>query len=259
MSNEILLEKSGSVATITLNRPQVMNAFSLPMADQLRQSLNQLAEDDGGRVVILRGAGQAFSAGGDIKQMSEVKDLPQFFDQISQKIHEAVLIIRRMPQTVIAVCNGPVSGVSFGLAVACDLRIASSEATFHAGTTALGLAPNGSLSYFLPRLIGRGRATQMILTAEKISAMEAHAIGLVNEVAASEDLDKMVHRWVEKLKGKAPLAHKKAKELFLERDHDLADHLDRERHAISETAGSADFREGIRAFLEKRSPQFHGK
>jgi len=259
VSDPIIVETKGSIGIITLNRPEVMNAFSLPMADQLGEALTKFANDTTIRLVFIRGNGRAFSAGGDIKLMSETKDLPQFFDQISRKVHDAVLAIRQMPQPVVAVCNGPVSGVAFGLIVACDLRIASSEATFHAGTTSLGLAPNGSLTYFLPRLIGRGRATRMILTAEKIAAETAFKWGLVDEVSSSEQLENTIAEWENKLSQKAPLAHKKLKELFFAADNDLPAHLDRERKAISESAGTKDFKEGITAFLEKRKPNFKGQ
>ncbi len=259
MSEEVLLKKEGGIVTIALNRPEVMNAFSLSMATQLKKKLGSLQGEKDLRVVVIQGTGRAFSAGGDIKQMAQTKDFPRFFDQISQEVHEAVLTIRKLPQAVIALCNGPVSGVAFGLVTACDLRIASTEATFNAGTTGLGLAPNGGLTYFLPRLIGQGRATQMLLTAEKISAQIALEWGLVNDLAAPEQLPGKIEGWTEKLATKAPFAHKKVKELFTPDEDGLAAHLDRERRAISTSADTQDFKEGVAAFLEKRPPQFHGK
>lgn len=258
MSNEILCKETKGIAEITLNRPKTLNAFSLTMAEQLNSTLIRLVALKNIRIILIRGSGRAFSAGGDIKVMSQCEDLPKFFDEISAEIHRAVLAIRGLPATVIAVCNGPVSGVAFGLAAACDLRIASTEATFHAGTTALGLAPNGSLSYFLPRLIGWGRAAWMLLTAEKISAQTAFEWGLVNEIATPEKLQERVEGWSQKLLAKAPFAQRKIKELFGSHDHDLAAHLDRERAAISASAGTNDFKEGIAAFLAKRTPKFDG-
>lgn len=258
MDKEVLLKKTGRIARITLNRPKRLNAFTLTMAESLKAVLEKLQNDTELRVILLQGEGRAFSAGGDIQLMSETKNLPEFFDQISQSLHQAVLLIRRLPLPVIAVCNGPVSGVAFGLVVACDLRLASEAATFHAGTTRLGLAPNGSLTYYLPRLIGRGRALQMLTTANKISAREAYEWGLVSEVATPEELESLAITWAETLSEQPPVAIRKVKELCWAQDVELATQLDREREAISASAATEDFQEGIAAFLEKRNAVFKG-
>ncbi len=259
MSQSIVVEEQNSVAQVLLNRPDRLNAFSLGMAEDFWNALRKLASRKDIRLVVLRGAGRAFSAGGDIKAMHETEDLPAFFWDISQAIHEAVLTMRRMPQPVIAACNGPVSGVAFGIVSACDLRVASTTATFHAGTTRLGLAPNGGLTYFLPRLIGRGIAEKLILTGEKVSAEQALQWGLVNKVATPDDFDAAVEEMTQALLTRAPFSQEKFKWLLRSDDRDLAEHLDREQDAISQSASTEDFREGIRAFVEKRKPHFSGK
>jgi len=258
MNQHLSVDRDGSVAQLCLNRPDVLNAFNLEMAADFLAALQEISKDDTLRVVCLTGAGRAFSAGGDIKAMAALDDHPAFFREISQLIHDAVLLIRQMAQPVLAVCPGPVSGVAFGLVTSCDLRIVSDTTTFHAGTTALGLAPNGGLTYFLPRLIGRGRAEQLILTAAKIDARQALEWGLVDAVVPADALEAEVKTWCERLVKKAPAALHKFKTLLAADDHALAAQLDRERDAISASSGTADFREGIAAFLEKRPPKFQG-
>lgn len=259
MSEKVLLAQKGPIATITLNRPKILNSFDLQMAGELLERLHRLADNKKVRVVLIRGAGGAFSGGGDIKAMAKVADHPSFFRDISQKIHEAVLLIRQLSQPVIAVCSGPVSGVAFGLATACDLRIISDTTIFHAGTTGLSLAPNGGLTYFLPRLIGLGRAERVILTAEKVRPKQALEWGLADACVHLEDLDEEVDRWCKRLLKMAPLSQQKFKELLFAGNTDLAEYLDREQEAISTSSATKDFREGIEAFLEKREPRFGGK
>ena len=259
MSETVLVERTGSVAHVILNRPEVLNAFNLDMGERLHAAIKELASDPALRVLVLRGAGRAFCAGGDIKAMKAVADRPAFFQEISRLVHDSILMIRQMPATVMAALPGPTSGVAFGLVCSCDLRLASDTATFHAGTTRLGLTPNGGLTYFLPRLIGRGRASRLILTAEKIDAQQAQDWGLVDRVVPSDSLRKEISAWCERLTQAAPGALGSFKELIRADDSVLAAQLDREREAIRTSAGSADFNEGITAFLEKRTPHFTGK
>lgn len=259
MSESVLVGHEGAVLQVTLNRPQRANAFDLEMGQELLRVFDEVASDEAIRVVVLSGTGNVFSAGGDIKAMAELTDHPAFFREISELIHGVVLKIRQLSQPVLAVMPGPVSGVAFGLVSACDLRIASDNATFHAGTTSLGLAPNGGLTYFLPRLIGRGRAERLVLTAQKIDAHIAFEWGLIDAVTTASGLEAETESWCERLTQKAPLSQRQFKQLLYAQDADLSAHLDRERDAISASSNSADFREGMAAFLEKRAPEFTGR
>lgn len=259
MTTPVLVERDGPRVTIRLNRPEVLNAFNIPMAEQVLVALQNCKNYSGVRIVLLSGVGRAFCAGGDIKLIQQHNDPAAFYEQISQFVHDAILIIREMPQVVVAVVPGPVSGVAFGLCCSCDLRIASDKATFNAGTTRIGLAPNGGLTYFLPRLIGRGRAERLLMTGDKIDAQQALDWGLIDRMVAHESLEAEAMRWCHELEARPPAVHAKIKQLYWQMDQDLATHLDRERRAIAATAGTEDFREGTSAFLEKRAPLFTGK
>lgn len=259
MKGAVYLERRDATATIWLNRPEVLNAFTVEMSIQFAKIMRELSLDKGLRLVLLRGQGRAFSAGGDIKVMAQTDDVAAFYHQISQHVHDAILLMRQMMPLVMAVCNGPVSGIAFGIICACDMRLASDSATFHAGTTRLGLAPNGSLSYYLPQLIGRGRAERMMLTGHKIDAASAEEWGLVQRLAPHQDLEEAVQETIDQFLAGAPASQRMVKKLLTSGDADLAAHLIRERDAISETARSKDFREGLSAFLEKRKPQFKGQ
>ena len=259
MTDTVLVEREGQRVTLRFNRPEVMNAFNLPMAEQLLVALQDCKNDPSIRLVILSGVGKAFCAGGDIKLIAEHEDPCHFYDQISRFVHDAVLIIRSMAQLVVAVIPGPVSGVAFGLVSSCDLRIASDRATFNAGTTRLGLSPNGGLTYYLPRLIGRGRAEHLMMTGDKLDAQQALEWGLVDKLVDHNSLEAEALRWCHELAARPQAAQAKVKQLLWELDHDLEAHLDRERGAIAATAKTADFREGVEAFLEKRAPLFTGK
>jgi 2-(1,2-epoxy-1,2-dihydrophenyl)acetyl-CoA isomerase len=251
--NTLVCEIKDEVATLTLNNPAVLNAFDLEMARNLRDIFKDLEQEKKLRCIFLKGAGSAFSSGGNIKTMIECENLPRFFSDISMLIHETVLMIRRIALPVVAVTRGVVSGVAFGLFCSCDLRLASEEATFHAGTSRIGLAANGGLTYFLPRLIGRGRASQLVLTGGTVSAELALKWGLVNEVVPKKALQALQDKWMQHLLKIPAAAHMKFKELLYEGDGDLSEHLDRERKAISETAKTDDFKKAIEDFVTRKS------
>ena len=252
--------RQGPVLTLTLHDPATRNAFSLEMATDLLAKVKGVLHDQEIRCIILTGTPPAFSAGGNIKLMASSHQRGIFFLKISKVLHEVALLFRQTSKIVIAAVNGPVSGVAFGLILSADLRYALPQATFHAGTTLLGLAPNGSITYFLPRLIGMARATELLLTGKKVTAREAETLGLIHQVLPARSFLKDVHQKALELAAKAPLAQAKIKSLLATTwDYSPAQQMEAERQAIAWTSETKDFAEGLRAFLEKRTPQFSGK
>ena len=260
--NLILTEAKDKILKIILNDPKTRNAFSLDMAQELLKVVKQADKNPDIRCIILTGASPSFSAGGNIKLMAQTPrgKREKFFLDISKALHEVAMIFRQSHKIIIASINGPVSGVALGLALSSDLRLASSEATFNAGTTLIGLAPNGSSTYYLPRLIGMAKATEMLLTGKKVSAEEACSLGLINRVCTPDSLEKEAWDLATQISKGAPLAQAKIKQLLSTTwDKSLKNQLEDERQAIAWTSETDDFDEGIQAFLNKRSSQFQGK
>src|SRR3989338_1323860 len=257
----VLTETRDKILTLTLHDPATRNAFSLEMAQQLLRAVRKADKDPNIRCIILTGTDPAFSSGGNIKQMAAIKmgKRGRFFLKISEIIYAIVKIFRQTHKIVIAAINGPVSGIAFGLVLSTDIRFASTPATFHAGTTLLGLAPNGSATYFLPRLVGMTRAIEILLTGRKIPAKEAQAIGLIHQAFPHEKFLNETLSFAQKMAQGAPLAQTKIKELLLNSwNQNLKKQLEGERRAIAWTSETRDFDEGISAFLDKRPPCFRG-
>ncbi len=253
----IQIEYRGPTLWIYLNRPEVKNAFNLEMADGLLKAIRQGMKDPKVSAIALSGREGVFSAGGDIKRMSETRDLKKFFLRISRILHAAVLEIRQGSKPVLAAIPGYVGGVAFGMILGCDLRIASREAKFNAATIRLGLVANGGATWFLPRLVGSGHAAEILLLGEIVSAEEAHRIGLVNRVVFPDNLESETQRIAEKLAAGPSRALARLKIILNESPSaSLSAQLARERQAIAWSATTPDFREGIAAFLEKRPARF---
>src|SRR5438876_9137805 len=190
MYQTIILTTADSIATIKLNRPEKLNAFGGPMREEILDALEKIARDDDIRAVIVTGEGRAFSAGGDIqhlKQLRDNKDESGFRNILSygQKITRAM---RSLGKPVIAAVNGPCAGAGFSFALACDIRIASAKATFGPSFALIGLHPDWGGSWFLPKLIGSAKACELVFTGAMISAEDAERIGLVNWVVPDEQL-----------------------------------------------------------------------
>lgn len=253
----LFTEHRGPVFWITLNRPEVRNAFNLEMARDLLRAIREGMRDKKTAVIVLTGSGSVFSAGGDIKKMAETRDLKNFFLQISQILHAAVLEMTRGTKPVIAAIPGYVGGVAFGMVLGADLRIASTKAEFNAATIRLGLVANGGATWFLPRLVGLARASEILLLGEKIGAEEALKIGLINRVVEDDDLEKETQVVAERLVAGPRGALARLKSILnLSLTSTLSAQLQRERQAIAWSATTDDFQEGMRAFLEKRRPRF---
>ncbi|MBI2081998.1 MAG: enoyl-CoA hydratase/isomerase family protein [Deltaproteobacteria bacterium] len=254
----IILENRGPALWITLNRPEVKNAFSLEMATELLKAIRQGMKEKQTAVIVITGAGGSFSAGGDIKAMSQTKKLKDFFLKISKIIHAAVLEMRNGDKPVIAAIPGYVGGIAFGMVLGTDLRIASTEARFNAATIRLGLVANGGATWFLPRLIGLARASEILLLGDILSADDALKIGLINRVVSAAELETTVQSIAERLAAGPKKALGRLKKILQQGLHSpLPLQLERERQAIAWSSTTDDFQEGMRAFLQKRKPAFN--
>lgn len=254
---KLLVTRQGALTRITFNSPERRNAVDIEMCIQLRDAVLQAAADDS-RVVILTGAGsEAFCSGADLKAGANLDDVTTYLRTVT---NPTIRALREMPKPVIARVNGVAAGVGCNYALAADIRVAVETARFSQAFVKIGLAPDGGGTYFLPRLAGYARAFEMIATGEPIDASQALALGLVNRVVPAAQLDATVDDLAAKLAASPALAMAGIKRALAYGDtHTLADALDCEAVTQKECFESADFREGVRAFLEKRPPRFEGR
>ena len=255
----ILLETKERVAVITLNRPQALNALSIPMTDELVDCLTRLGTDLGVGAVVLTGSGRAFCAGGDIREMKASPEPEVFLKALALKLHNVISNIRRLPQPVIGAINGVAAGAGFPLAVSCDVLIAAQEARFNLAYVNIGLCPDGGSTYFIPRLLGPHRALYLAFTGEFLDAQQGLALGFLQQVVPGGELMKTALALAGKLASGPGMAMAVAKELV---NRSLGDTLEVqmefERQGIARCARSRDFREGLEAFFAKRPPAFRG-
>lgn len=257
--NTLLLEVADGIATVTLNRPEVLNAVNTEMREDFLSLMDRLFFDDAIRVVIFTGAGKAFSAGADISHF-EKEWHGSLFRAFSRKMAGFFDDLEALEKPVIAAINGAATGMGLDLALACDLRFASTEATMGFRQNAIGLIPSLGGCVRFARLIGIARAKELIFTGAMISAEEAERIGLVNRVYAPERLLPETRAFAETLLQRAPQALGLAKRLLntvVDMDHYSG--IIMEDLAQSILMQSEDHREGLRAFREKRKPQFKGR
>jgi 2-(1,2-epoxy-1,2-dihydrophenyl)acetyl-CoA isomerase len=262
MENEpLLVHREGPVVTLTLNRPEKLNALNEEMPERLRSALATAGHDPSVRAAVITGAGQAFCSGGDIDTMIDLKENHHSanFRQYLEGGHELVRQIRRLPKIVLASLNGPAIGAGMNLALACDLRIASDGASFAQEFVRLGLHPDWGGTFLLPRLIGMGRAMEMFTLGETVSVADAHRFGLVNFVVASDRLAAETASLALRLAEVPPIPVALLKQALYERlDTELDMMMEHEVHAQMKCFDSEDFREGLHAFREKRRPKFKG-
>lgn len=252
------VERRGPVLWIYFNRPEVKNALTLEMATEFLQAIRLAVKDREATVVVISGKGEALSAGGDIKKMSETKDLKGFFLKISKVIHAAVEEMRRSEKPFVAAVPGFVGGIAFGMVLGTDLRVASSKAQFCAATIRLGLVANGSSTWHLPRMIGLARASEILFLGDVISADEALRWGLINRVVPPELLEAEAQMIAIRLAASPRRALGRLKKILnVGLTSTLSPQLERERQAIAWSSTTEDFREGMTAFVEKRKPVFN--
>jgi 2-(1,2-epoxy-1,2-dihydrophenyl)acetyl-CoA isomerase len=252
MTSPLLVDRDGAIATLTLNRPESLNALDPAMIDALVKETASLAADRSVRCVVVRGAGSHFMAGGDIGHFATLLEATPV-----ERLHPAIETLHRMPQPVLASAHGAVAGFGLSLLCACDLAIAAESAYFTAAYRQLGLTPDGGLSYALPRLVGSRKAMEIVLLAERFDAREALRLGLVNRIVPDAELDTATAALARALARGPELATRNGKRLLRQSlSQPLSVQLEAESTSFGACAASEDFVEGVRAFLEKRVPQF---
>jgi enoyl-CoA hydratase/carnithine racemase len=262
--NTLSIAIDGEIGTLTLERPESLNAMSPEMIGELVLASGWLADSTRLRALIVTGSGRAFSAGGDVNWFrggldDPELDLPSDVRRGADVLHQAIVDFRRIPYPVIAAINGVAAGAGFSLALMCDLRIASAEATFVCAYGRIGASPDGGMTYFLPRVVGPARALELLLEDPLLSADQALELGLVSKVVAAEELNEAARAKAEFLAAKAPHYVRMAKQLVGQSlDNPLADHLQLERHGIANSMATEDLREGVTAFFEGREARFTG-
>ncbi len=258
------IEIEGPVGTLTLSRPDAMNAMSPEMIGELAVAAPWLADRAAIRALVVTGEGRAFSAGGDINWFRRgledpAADLVAEVRRGADVLHQAIVDFKRIPYPVIAAVNGPAAGAGFSLALMCDIRIASEAAFFVCAYGRIGASPDGGMTYFLPRVIGPAAAAELMLEDPDLTAADALARGLVSSVVAPDELLPAAAAKATELAARSPHYQRMVKSLVWESlDNSLADHLQLERHGIAESMGTADLRNGVATFLAGGQPTFSG-
>jgi 2-(1,2-epoxy-1,2-dihydrophenyl)acetyl-CoA isomerase len=270
----LILEKEGTVAIITLNRPDAGNSFDFRLMEEFDAAVRDVAEDKAVRAVIITGAGKYFSTGIDLnmftnpeKLVGDKEDEPIRAPAQDDKTYGrgtiigGLIRIRSMSKPVIAAINGPVTGAAFSMALGCDIRIASDRARFSMVFVKRGIVPDTGGSFTLPRLVGPARACELILTGDAINAAEADRIGLVNRVVPHDELMKAAKELAQRIAKNPPLAVAMAKaDLYKAMEEkDIIKQMKREEKSQEVLLNTEDFQESAAAFMEKREPVFKGK
>jgi enoyl-CoA hydratase/carnithine racemase len=260
---DLVYEKQGHVATITLSRPERLNAISAAMLDSLVWALEDADADNEIRVIVITGTGKAFCAGGDLRSMYEGGDRAAGHSKLTKKLvgfgKLVPTTLANLDKPVIAKVNGPALGWGFDLALLCDLRVSTRTAFFGASSVKRGIISDNAGTWILPRLVGWGKAAEILLLGRILTAEQALDMGLINKVTEPEELDEEVLSWVNELSSNAPIAVQSNKRLMrLGLQESLEAHMDHLVYQLQALTKTEDAREGISAFFEKRSPTFEG-
>ena len=262
----ILFEVGDGVATITLNRPDKLNSFTVDMLVAFRDALESAARDDAVRAVLLTGAGRGFCAGQDLQDRAVSVDgsgsaaLPDLSESLENRYNPIIRLITSMPKPVVCAVNGVAAGAGANLAIACDIVIAAKSAKFIEVFSNLGLIPDAGGTWFLPRLVGRSRAMGLALLAHRLSAQEAAEWGLIWAAVDDDQLMEQAAAAAARLAAGPTRGYGLIKQALLaSAANSLDQQLDLERDLQGEAGRSADYAEGVRAFFDKRTPEFEGR
>ena len=263
MSDVLLYDVSGGIATITLNRPDSLNALNEEISLALQKAIADAAGDREVRCVVITGAGRAFTSGADLSDVDSLSEggaKPDLGELLRQRYNPVILPIVQMEKPVVASLNGVAAGAGASLALACDFRIASDKARLFQAFIKVGLAPDSGAHYFLTRLVGMAKAAELAMLGEIIDAQECLRLGLVTKVVPHDDLEKETRAFAEQLAAGPTRAYGLTKKaLHFASRSDIAAVLDYEADLQSEISTTEDSVEGILAFVEKRPPHFKGR
>ena len=252
-------EVADAIATITLDRPEALNALTIPMKTELLAALGAVARDRDVRAVVLTGAGRAFCAGQDLKERLE-PDATPLEVEVRERYNPLIAAMRRLDKPIVGAINGVAAGAGASLAFACDIRVAAEGASFVLAFGRIGLVPDSGATWFLPRLVGPAKAAELALLGESLSAADAERFGLVARVVAADALAEEARGIATRLAALAPLALAQTKRaLSRSWSVDLETALEEEAYRQGIAGATADHAEGLAAFLEKRPPRFTGE
>lgn len=258
----ILYTTDSHVSTITFNRPDTLNAFNNQMVQETIHALKTAARDPEVRCIVITGVGRGFSSGQDLTEAAAIAGDPtvSFGDHLRASYHRLINLIVTTEKPVIAILNGIAAGIGMSIALAADIRLASDKASFALGFSKIGLIPDGGANWLLTRLIGYARAYELAITAEKLSAAQAHQWGMVNQLIPHDQLAEISAAYTQNLAQGATLAFGLTKRAMLNGlSHTFAQNLDYEAYLQDVAGRSHDCREGVIAFIEKRPAKFQGK
>ena len=263
MSNTVLTKRKEGVLTITMNRPEALNALDRELSETLQKTIVTAEQDKKVRCVVICG-GEQFMAGGDLKYFSENLDINPnekriMFEGFINQVHKIIISIRHMPKPVVASVRGPAAGFGLSLAMACDLAIASDDAFFTLAYVNIGTSPDGGSTFALPRILGDKKAAEIAFLGDRFSATAAKEFGIVNWVVAGTDLEAETSKLAKRLAEAPTTAIGRTKALLQQSLHTtLENQLQAEAESFSSCAVEPDFNEGISAFIAKRKPKFKG-